>query len=96
MFKRINNYFNPPKNLNVFNIPVLIKKECRDYGMHVFADKKTWVEYTEAYADGFYYEKDRVKYFRVKEKDKEPVYIIKTDLVFLTEEENDAGRTVDN
>jgi|JI9StandDraft_2_1071091.scaffolds.fasta_scaffold582737_2 hypothetical protein len=96
MFKRISNYFNPPKNLNVFNIPVLVKKECRNYSMPLYSDRETWVEYTEAYTDGFYYEKDRVKYFRVKEKDKEPVYIIKTDLVFLTEEENDAGRTVDN
>ena len=87
MFKRISNYFNPPKNLNVFNIPVLIKKQCQSILMHVYSDGETWVEYKEAYTDGFYYEKDRVKYFRVKEKDKEPVYISKESLVFLTEEE---------
>jgi len=96
MFKRISNYFSPPKNLNVFNIPVLIKKECRNYGGSVFANKEAWVEYTEAYTDGFYYEKDGIKYFRVKEKDREPVYIVKADLVFLTEEESDASRTVNS
>lgn len=84
ILKRISNYFNPPKNLSVFNIPVLIKKEERNYFSHK-AEK--YEVYQEAYTDGFYYEKDRVKYFRVKETDKEPVYIVKTDLVFLTEEE---------
>ena len=88
ILKRINNYFNPSKNLNVFNIPVLVKKEQKVM-LNYTLDKYTI--YEEAYTDGFYYEKDRIKYFRVKEKDKEPVYIVKTDLVFLTEEESDAS-----
>lgn len=89
ILKRISNYFNPPKNLSVFNIPVLIKKEITTYTLSYSRTSST--TYVEAYTDGFYFEKDRVKYFRVKETDKEPVYIVKTDLVFLTEEESDAS-----
>lgn len=93
MFKHISNYFNPPKNLNQFNIPVLIKKEERNTLNYM---SKLHTVYVEAYTDGFYYEKNRLKYFHVKEKDKEPVYIVKADLVFLTEEESDASRTVNS
>ena len=86
VLKRISGFFSPPNNLNQFNIPVLIKKEQRDY-LNYTAHKYEVLH--EGYSDGFYYIKDRIKYFRVKEKDKEPVYIKQDDLVFLTEERND-------
>ena len=95
MFKRISNYFNPPKNLNVFNIPVLIKKEVTTYFSYT-AGREVHTEYTEAYTDGFYYISNGIKFFRVKEQDKEPVYYKRSGLVFLTEEESNASRTVDN
>ena len=88
VLKRFSGFFKASENLNVFNIPVLIKKEQRVYAYGVTTN---WEEYTEAYTDGFYYVKDRIKYYRVKEKDNEPVYFKQVDLVFLSEEETDAS-----
>jgi hypothetical protein len=88
VMKRLSGFFKPPENLSVFNIPVLIKKEERTY-LSYTAHK--YEVYHEGYTDGFYYVKDRIKYFRVKEKDNEPVYFKQDDLVFLTKEETDAS-----
>ena len=88
VMKRLSGFFKPPENLSVFDIPVLLRKEQRLL-LNYTSDKYTI--YEEAYTDGFYYIKDRVKYFRVKEKDREPVYFMQGDLVFLTEEETDAS-----
>ncbi len=90
VLKRFSGFFKAPENLNTFNIPVLYKKEVTDYHRHTIGHTKH-ILYIEAYSDGFYYIKDRIKYYRVKEKDKEPVYFKQDDLVFLTEEETDAS-----
>ena len=91
VMKRLSGFFKPPENLSVFNIPVLVKKEISSYRAYAHYEKEKYTQYTEGYTDGFYYIKDRIKYFRVKEKDNEPVYFKQDDLVFLTEEETDAS-----
>lgn len=92
VMKRISGFFKAPENLNTFNIPVLYKQEESTYS---YGGRVTHTNYIEAYTDGFYYIKDGIKYYHVKEKNKEPVYFKQNSLVFLSEEETDASRTVD-
>jgi len=67
----------------VFQIPVLIKKEKTSYCSYSTTER--WTEYVEAITNGFFYEKDCVKYFRVCLADKKEFFIKESDLVFLTD-----------
>lgn len=72
-------FFTPPKDLNKFTIPILYKKYMSHYTTYSRSDS---VNYLPAFTDGFYFEKDCVKYFHV-EIDGEQVYKAESDLIFL-------------
>ena len=56
-----------PVKMDKFDIPVLFKKVVNSFSMVNYSEH---LNYIEAATDGFFYEKDNVKYFRVKEMNK--------------------------
>lgn len=70
-----------PVKMDKFDIPVLFKKEVKSFSIANYSEH---LNYIEAATDGFFYEKDNVKYFRVKYEDN-VVYKQEKDLVFLTD-----------
>lgn len=73
-----------PVNMGKFIIPVLVKRNNTDYGRSYYIETRMYIDFLEAATDGFFYEKENIKYFRVLLNDKES-FIPESDLVFLKE-----------